>query len=82
MFALTVTKTAPATASELQEVVGRNMRRLRLARGFSRRDLARATGLSRGYVGRIENGKANLRATTLGAIADALGVAPADLFIP
>jgi transcriptional regulator with XRE-family HTH domain len=79
VFALTVTKTAPVAASELQEVVGRNTRRLRLARGFSRRDLAQATGLSRGYIGRIEAGRANLRATTLGAIADALGVAPADL---
>ncbi|MDP3595110.1 MAG: helix-turn-helix transcriptional regulator [Phenylobacterium sp.] len=76
---MNVTKTAPATASELQKIVGRNTRRLRLARGFSRRDLAQASGLSRGYVGQIENGRANLRATTLGAIADALGVAPADL---
>jgi len=80
--ALKVPKTAPATASELQEVIGRNIQRRRLASGLSAGDLARIIGHSETYVRRIEAGRASLRAMTLGAIAEALGVTAADLLTP
>ena len=58
MFALTVTKTAPATASELQEMIGRNIQRRRLVSGLSPDDLSHAIGHSQTYVRRIEAGRA------------------------
>ncbi len=82
MTALKVSKTAPATASKLQEMIGRNIQRRRIGSKLSPGDLARAIGHSKTYVRRIEGGRANLRATTLGAIAEALGVTAADLLTP
>ncbi|HTS88109.1 MAG TPA: helix-turn-helix transcriptional regulator [Gemmatimonadales bacterium] len=58
---------------------------MRQAKGLSQAALARASGVSRTLIGRIENGeRPNVTLEVLDKLADALGVAPAELleFIP
>jgi transcriptional regulator with XRE-family HTH domain len=68
-----------AEAEAFRRVVGANVRRLRQARKLTQRELAGLAGISAHYVSRIEAGRANLRATTLGALARALEAEPATL---
>lgn len=63
----------------MQRLVGRNVGHLRSLRRLTEGDLATAAGLSISYVSRIESGRANVRATTLQALAAALGVETAAL---
>ena len=60
--------------------VGRAIRRLRLARGFSQEQLAELAGGSGKHIGAIERGQANVGLDALGRIAGALSVDPASLF--
>lgn len=62
-------------------IVGWNLRRLRVEQGLSQERLALAAGIDRAYVGRVERGRENVTITTLEALARALGVAVAALFV-
>ncbi|TXM99074.1 helix-turn-helix transcriptional regulator [Methylobacterium sp. WL64] len=62
-------------------IVGWNLRRLRVERGLSQERLALAAEIDRAYVGRVERGRENVTITTLEALARALGVAVAALFV-
>ena len=62
-------------------IVGWDLRRLRVERGLSQERLAFAAEIDRAYVGRVERGKENVTITTLEALARALGVAVAALFV-
>jgi transcriptional regulator with XRE-family HTH domain len=64
---------------ELQRVVGRNIRRLRRARGLSQEDLAAEIGVHRTYMGGVERGERNLTLRSLERLADRLGVSPISL---
>jgi transcriptional regulator with XRE-family HTH domain len=68
-----------AVGGQLQRSVGRNVRRLRLARGESQEDFAAALHLHRTYLGAIERGERNLTLKTVEGLADRLGVDPWDL---
>jgi len=59
-------------------VDGRTLRTLRLQRGWSQKDLARAAGIRQGTVSAIENGK-RARPSTVRLIADALDVGVPDV---
>jgi len=59
---------------------GREIARLRTARGLSQERLAEVAGLHRNYVGMVERGERNPRLKTLIAIATALETSLADLF--
>lgn len=59
-----------------------NLRRLRLDRQSTQRQLAGRAGLSRAVVGRIERGLVTPRTETLEALAAALGVGLGDLVLP
>jgi transcriptional regulator with XRE-family HTH domain len=59
---------------------GREIARLRAARGISQERLAEVAGLHRNYVGMVERGERNPTLKTLLAIADALDTGLADLF--
>lgn len=60
--------------------IGQEIRRLRKWRNLTLDQLAGLSGLSKGYLSKIENGNAILdRRTTIKAIADALRVSIADL---
>ena len=61
--------------------IGANVRRLRIARGWTQIELAKATGLKERYVQVLETGTANPTVKVLIDVADALGVAPAELFV-
>jgi transcriptional regulator with XRE-family HTH domain len=60
--------------------VGREVRRLREAKGWSQTKLAVEAGMSVSGISMIENGHRNLSTTTLAKLAEALGVGVRDLF--
>jgi transcriptional regulator with XRE-family HTH domain len=55
-------------------MVGRNVRRLRIAAGLSQAELAERMGVDRAYVSGLELGQRNPTIVTLWHIAKALGV--------
>lgn len=62
-----------------RELVGWNVRRLRVALGLTQEALAVDAGLDRSYVGRIERATENPSVDTLDQLAVALRVASAEL---
>ena len=60
-------------------ILAQNLRRLRLARGWSQEELAERCGLHRTYVGAIERGERNITLETLNDLAVALDLLPAAL---
>jgi transcriptional regulator with XRE-family HTH domain len=65
---------------DLQRRVGANLRRLRVAQGFSQEGFADRLGYHRTYIGGVERGERNLTLRTIERLADSLGVDPLDLF--
>ena len=55
-------------------MVGRNVKRLRIAAGLSQAELAERMGVDRAYVSGLELGQRNPTIVTLWHIAKALGV--------
>lgn len=69
---------------DVREIVGRNVRRYRLAAKLSQAEVAqrigsRSLGVSQGYVSELEAGRRNPTISTLQEIARALGIRPAEL---
>lgn len=64
---------------QLQKIVGRNLRRYRLERGYSQEAFADYVGVHRTYMGAVERGERNLTLQTLEKIADFIGVDPREL---
>jgi len=54
--------------------IGMKIQRLREKRGLTQEALAKKTGLSRGYLARLESGRHDPSLSTLEKIAKALGV--------
>ncbi|MGB3417979.1 MAG: helix-turn-helix transcriptional regulator [Mesorhizobium sp.] len=63
-----------------REILGWNLRRLRVAKGLSQERLALEAGIDRSYVGRVERGSENVTITRLEAFAMVLDVSVAQLF--
>jgi transcriptional regulator with XRE-family HTH domain len=63
----------------VQKHVGRNVRKLRMAGGFTQDAFADHAGLNRSHMGEIERGESNVTVKTLKIIADALKVKIVDL---
>jgi transcriptional regulator with XRE-family HTH domain len=61
------------------ELVARNIRRLRRERGFSIGELSRRSGLSKQTLSKVEQGDGNPTVDTLAALGKALDVAPRQL---
>jgi transcriptional regulator with XRE-family HTH domain len=59
--------------------LGRNVRRLREARGWSQEDYAERAGIHRTYVSDIERGSRNPTITVVEKLAKPLGVRPGEL---
>lgn len=59
---------------QLQRVVGRNLRRIRLERGYSQEAFAEVLGVHRTYLGAVERGERNLTLQTVERLAGDLGV--------
>ncbi|WP_437945295.1 helix-turn-helix transcriptional regulator [Sorangium sp. So ce296] len=66
-------------ADAVLEYIGANVHRFRVRSGLSQEALAKATGISTGFLQRVERGKTNLGVVILVRLADALGVAPGVL---
>ncbi len=58
----------------LQRTLGRNVRAIRLARGYSQEDFADVLGHHRTYQGSLERGQRNLTLQAVERLAAALGV--------
>lgn len=65
---------------DTRQILGWNLRRLRVAKGISQERLALEAGIDRAYVGRVERAKENVTVATLDALAVVLGVPVAELF--
>ncbi|WP_219845099.1 helix-turn-helix domain-containing protein [Leucobacter massiliensis] len=63
----------------LKQIFASNLRAYRRERGISQLALANELGLSPAYYGSIERGQRNLQFSTVGRIADSIGVHPFDL---
>jgi transcriptional regulator with XRE-family HTH domain len=61
-------------SEDVRRMVGRNVRRLRIAAGLSQAELAERMGVDRAYVSGLELGQRNPTIVTLWHIAKALGV--------
>jgi transcriptional regulator with XRE-family HTH domain len=59
--------------------LGRNVRRLREARGWTQEKLAEHTGLQRSYISQIETGNRNFSAVVLARLLLAFDSAPEEL---
>lgn len=68
------------TVMARRRAFGRRVASLRRERGLSQEKLALNAGLDRSYMGRIERGEVSVSLDKIWGIADALGVAPGDLF--
>lgn len=64
---------------DLKVVLGRNIRSLRLQKGWTLEELAFRCGAHANYLGDAERGRRNLSVSSLNKIASGLGVEPAVL---
>ena len=59
--------------------LGRNLKRIRTAKGISQGDIARVLKVGRSFITIIENGKTNPTLTTITKLAKAVGVSTKEL---
>jgi transcriptional regulator with XRE-family HTH domain len=64
---------------DMRHVVGKNVRRARLAAGLTQEQLAERSGFSQQYLSGLEQGKRNPTIVSLYELAMALGVSHMDL---
>lgn len=69
----------PCVATDIVQIVGSTVRRLREERGISQEEFAHLAGLDRSFYGRIERGTQNIALKTLCIVATSLQVHPAVL---
>lgn len=67
-------------APRIRQVLAKNLRRLRDAKGLSQDALAADANQHQALISELENARANVELDTLGKIAAALGVPPRELF--
>ena len=67
-------------ADDVRRLIGRNVKRLRIAAGFSQAELAEKMGIDRAYVSGLELGQRNPTAVTLWHLSKALGVKLGSFF--
>jgi transcriptional regulator with XRE-family HTH domain len=67
-------------SEDARRMVGRNVKRLRIAAGLSQAGLAERMGVDRGYVSGLELGQRNPTVVTLWHVAEALGVRLIEFF--
>ena len=66
--------------SRLVKIFGKNVREIRLKKGWSQEELASRADVSPNFVGYIERGERGVRIGNIEQIASALSVHPRDLF--
>ena len=68
--------------TELLKLFGVNIKRLRLLRGLSQRELASKLGMERSNLAAIEVGKKGASFSTIARLVACLHCFPAELFVP
>lgn len=63
----------------IEQILGRRVRELRVAQGLTKTDFCLMVGISRPYLNRIEEGRANVTLRQLSRLASGLGVPAVDL---
>ncbi len=66
-------------AKKLRELLGVNVRRIRVAKGWSQEELCARSGLSQTYVSQIESGLRSVSIDVLDQLARGLVVPPDEL---
>jgi transcriptional regulator with XRE-family HTH domain len=61
------------------EKLGKNLKRIRIAKGISQGEIGRILEVDKGFVSNIENGKTNPTLATIAKIAKAIGVPVGEL---
>jgi transcriptional regulator with XRE-family HTH domain len=64
---------------DMRKLVGRNVRRLRLAAGITQEQYAERSGFSQQYISDLERGRRNPTVVSLLELAAPLSAAPAEL---
>ena len=64
---------------DMRKLVGRNVRRLRLASGMTQEQFAERSGFSQQYISDLERGRRNPTIVSLFELAQALEARPVDL---
>jgi transcriptional regulator with XRE-family HTH domain len=67
---------------DMRRLVGRNLARIRTAKGLTQEALAERSGFSQQYLSGLERGRRNPTVVTLYELAQALGVDYRDLLQP
>ncbi|WP_438028239.1 helix-turn-helix domain-containing protein [Sorangium sp. So ce233] len=62
--------------------IGANVHQFRVRRRMTQDELAKAAGVSRAFLHRVERGKSSIGLASIVALADALGVPPWKLLRP
>jgi transcriptional regulator with XRE-family HTH domain len=63
----------------LKKRIGKNLKRIREAKGLSLRELSYECSIGHARISEIESGKLNIRVSTLAELAEALGIEPGEL---
>ena len=66
---------------DMRKLVGRNVRRLRLAGGMTQEQYAERSGFSQQYISDLERGRRNPTVVSLFELAQALGIHPSELIV-
>lgn len=66
---------------DAKKIIGWNLRKLRVPKGWSQERLALESNIDRTYIGKVERGSENVTISTLEVIAKALDVPVAVLLI-
>jgi transcriptional regulator with XRE-family HTH domain len=61
------------------EKLGKNLKRIRTAKGISQGEIGRKLEVDKSFVSNIENGKTNPTLSTIAKIAKAIGVSAGEL---
>ena len=67
---------------DMRKLVGRNIRRIRVARQMTQEQFAEASGFSQQYISDLERGRRNPTVVSLYEMAQALDTTPVELLMP
>jgi len=68
------------TTTKVRKTFGKQVRALRLAKGYSQETFADAAGLHRTYIGSVERGEQNISIDNIAKLAKALNISLQTLF--
>jgi transcriptional regulator with XRE-family HTH domain len=67
---------------DMRRLVGKNAKKLRIAKGLTQEEFAERSGISQQYISDLERGRRNPTVVSLYELAQALGVSHMELLQP